>query len=163
MPNRYIWDTNIIGSWQYERNLHHWMILKVGNWLRFQKIEKPSQFNGHSVYGKLEECSDTDQSYTCWKRLQANSISWLQRGVFPVTKYCTVRLILTLITANGWKWISINIITALLNSPLDQKVYLRQPKEFDMPEKADHVWNVNCFSGISKSSCLGPERDFNRC
>ena len=57
----------------------------------------------------------------------------------PVARYTSIRIIISLAAVFGWKLHQMDVKTAFLNSEVEQKVYIEQPKGFVIHDKRSHV------------------------
>jgi len=57
----------------------------------------------------------------------------------PVEKMPTVRIILALSTAQGWKVFQLDVKSAFLNGYLDVEIFMNQPEGFVMKGKESFV------------------------
>ena len=61
----------------------------------------------------------------------------------PVAKMAIVRLILSLLVAQGWKVFKCDVKSAFLNGNLDVEIYMNQPQGFVVKGKKSHVCKLN--------------------
>jgi hypothetical protein len=57
----------------------------------------------------------------------------------PVTRYTSIRIIISLAVVFGWKLHQMDVKTAFLNGEVEQKVYIEQPEGFVIHDKRSHV------------------------
>lgn len=53
----------------------------------------------------------------------------------PVTRHETIRLVVTLACNRRWTLSHVDVKSAFLNGPLDEKVYVSQPLDFEVKGK----------------------------
>ena len=57
----------------------------------------------------------------------------------PVTRYATIKTIISLATVFGWKLHQMDVKTAFLNGKIEEEVYIKQPKGFVTHGEKSHV------------------------
>ena len=62
-----------------------------------------------------------------------------------VTRYSTIRSIISLAFVMGWKLHQMDVKTAFLNGIIEEEVYMDQPQGFVVHEKESHVCRLNKY------------------
>ena len=57
----------------------------------------------------------------------------------PVTRYTSIRSVISLAAQMGWEIHQMDVKTTFLNGVLEEEVYIEQPKGFETHEKRTHV------------------------
>jgi hypothetical protein len=57
----------------------------------------------------------------------------------PVSRYTSIKIIISLAAVFGWKLHQMDVKTAFLNGEVEQEVYIEQPEGFTIDEKEYHV------------------------
>jgi hypothetical protein len=57
----------------------------------------------------------------------------------PVAKYTSIRSIIAIASAMGWKLHQMDVKTAFLNGVIEEEVYIEQPQGFVIHGKESHV------------------------
>lgn len=60
----------------------------------------------------------------------------------PSTRQETIRLVLSHMAREAWESQQMDVMTAFLNSFLQEEIYLKQPERFVDPDHPDWVWRV---------------------
>jgi len=76
----------------------------------------------------------------------------------PVSRYATVRFIISVSVEFGWKRIIIDVKNAFVNAPLEEEIYIDQPAGFIKKHKEDYVYRLHkALYGLRQAS-----REWNR-
>jgi hypothetical protein len=59
-----------------------------------------------------------------------------------VTRYTSIRIIISLAAFFGWKLHQMNVKTAFLNGEVEQEIYIEQPRGFAIHGKESHVFKL---------------------
>ena len=57
----------------------------------------------------------------------------------PVARFTSIRTIIALAAAMGWKLYQMDVKTAFLNGEIEEEVYIEQPEGFEVHGKESHV------------------------
>ena len=57
----------------------------------------------------------------------------------PVARFTSIRTIIALASAMGWKLYQMDVKTTLLNGEIEEEVYIEQPEGFEVHGKETHV------------------------
>eukprot|EP00253_Pinus_taeda_P027421 PITA_27421 len=57
----------------------------------------------------------------------------------PIARYSSIRFIISLAAQIGWEIHQMDVKTSFLNGVIEEEVYIKQPKGFEMHEKRTHV------------------------
>jgi hypothetical protein len=60
----------------------------------------------------------------------------------PVEKYTSIRSIIAIASAMGWKLHQMDVKTAFFNGVIEEEVYIEQPQGFVIHEKKSHVFRL---------------------
>jgi hypothetical protein len=63
----------------------------------------------------------------------------MMRHFAPVAKYTSIRSIIVIASAMGWKLHQMDVKTAFLNGVIEEEVYIEQPQGFVIHGKESHV------------------------
>jgi len=71
----------------------------------------------------------------------------------PVIKMKTIRLLMALSVENGWEQEHIDVLTAYLNSPINEVVYMKQPEAFLVADPSKYVCRLKkCIYGLKQAA-----------
>jgi hypothetical protein len=59
-----------------------------------------------------------------------------------VSRYTSIRAIITLAATMGWKLHHIDVKTAFLNGEIEEEVCIKQPEGFVIHDEKSHVWRL---------------------
>ena len=70
----------------------------------------------------------------------------------PVVKRKTIRLMLALGVEEGWKCEHVDVISAYINSDINEEIYIEQPEEFESSKQRSTVCRLKkCLYGLKQS------------
>ena len=70
----------------------------------------------------------------------------------PVTRYSSIRTIISLTTEMGWRVHQMDVKTAFLNRVIEEEVYIEQPEVFDVENREMHVCRLHrALYGLKKA------------
>ena len=72
----------------------------------------------------------------------------------PVISHTALRMVLTLTIQRGWVFLSYDVITAYLNSPLDRPIYMAQIERYIDANHPNHVLLLRrALYGLKQAEC----------
>jgi hypothetical protein len=70
-----------------------------------------------------------------------------------VSRYTSIRSIISLVASMGWSLHQMDVNTAFLNGVIDEEVYIEQPQGFEVHKKETHVYRLKkALYGLKASS-----------
>ena len=61
----------------------------------------------------------------------------------PVSRYSSIRTIISLVAEMGWRVHQMHVKTTFLNGVIEEEVYIEQPKGFDVENREMHVCRLH--------------------
>ena len=65
--------------------------------------------------------------------------NFLPMPTFSTLRYTSIRTIIAIALAMGWKLHQMDVTTAFLNGIIEEEVYIKQPEGFIVHEKDSHI------------------------